>query len=59
MSVELRKDRLQERRQQIVNAAGEPLVLQAEQAIQQALTQTKIYRTHLRSFRRSSKIGES
>ena len=43
MSVQLRKDRLQERRQQIVNAPGETLVSQAEQAIQQALAQTKIY----------------
>ena len=41
--MKLRKDRLQERRQQIVNAAGESPVLQAEQAIQQALAQTKIY----------------
>ena len=43
MSVRLRADRLQERRQKIVNAAGEELVLQAEQSVQQALAPTKIY----------------
>jgi hypothetical protein len=43
MSVRLRADRLQERRQKIVNAAGEELVLQAELSIQQALAPTKIY----------------
>jgi hypothetical protein len=43
MLVRLRTDRLQERRQQTIDAAGEPLVLQAEQAIQQALTYTNIY----------------
>jgi hypothetical protein len=51
MSVRLRADRLQERRQKIVNAAGEELVLQAERfsrgkatpTVQQALAPTKIY----------------
>jgi hypothetical protein len=49
--VRLRADRLQERRQKILNAAGEELVLQAERfsrgkatpTVQQALAATKIY----------------
>ena len=36
MSVRLRADRLQERRQKIVNAAGEEMVLQAKRSLQQA-----------------------
>ena len=43
MLVRLRADRLQERRQKIVNAAGEELVLKAERSVQQALAPTNIY----------------
>jgi hypothetical protein len=43
MPARLRPDRLQERRQKIVNAAGEKLVLQAERSVQQALDPTNIY----------------
>lgn len=43
MPIRLREDRLQQRRQSIVNVVGERLVKKAEIAIQKALEKTKVY----------------